>query len=70
MDTAIAHLAGTLGVPCYLLMPLIVDWRWGMTGDTTEWYRSMRIFRQTKLGDWTPVVEAVREALRKKEYLQ
>ena len=70
VDTAIAHLAGTLGVPCYLLMPLIVDWRWGMTGDTTEWYRSMRIFRQTKLGDWTPVVEAVREALRKKEYLQ
>ena len=68
VDTAVAHLAGTLGIPCYMLMPLIVDWRWGMDVETTPWYKSMRIFRQAKLGDWAPVVEKVKDALRKKEY--
>ena len=69
VDTAVAHLAGTLGVPCYVLMAKIVDWRWGLEGETTEWYKSLRLYRQTKLGDWGPVVERVLKALREKEYL-
>ena len=63
VDTAVAHLAGTLGVPTILLLPLITDWRWGMYTPTTPLYPTMRIFRQTKLGDWSPVIKEVQEAL-------
>jgi hypothetical protein len=63
VDTAVAHLAGTLGVPTLLLLPLITDWRWGMRVPTTPFYPSMRIMRQTKLGDWNPVIEEAKEAL-------
>ena len=64
VDTAVAHLAGTLGVPTFMLLPLITDWRWGMRVPTTPLYPSMRIIRQTKLGDWEPVIAEVQETLR------
>lgn len=64
VDTAVAHLAGTLGVPTLMLLPLITDWRWQMKTPTTPLYPSMRIYRQTKLGDWDPVIEEVKEALK------
>ena len=53
VDTAIAHLAGTVGVPTWLLLPKICDWRWLMNGDRTEWYPSMQIIRQAAFGDWS-----------------
>lgn len=63
VDTAVAHLAGSLGVPVWLLLPKASDWRWGIDGERTAWYPSMRIFRQEKLGEWGPVIERVTKEL-------
>lgn len=62
VDTMIAHLAGALDKRTWTLLPHAADWKW-RTGDTTPWYPSMRLFRQTIQGDWTPIVEQVRAAL-------
>lgn len=58
VDTATAHLAGALGVPCALLLPYAPDWRWGPDGDTSPWYDSIRIFRQPDFGTWAQPVAA------------
>ncbi len=63
VDTAVAHLAATLGVPTWLLLAAEPDWRWGQRGATTPWYASARLFRQRRLGDWGPVVREVAAAL-------
>ena len=62
-DTALAHLAGGMGQPTWLLLKKVPDWRWGMEGDTTFWYPSMRLFRQRERGNWPEVVERVARAL-------
>jgi tetratricopeptide (TPR) repeat protein len=62
-DTALAHLAGAMGVPCWVLLPYNPDWRWKIEGDTTEWYDSLRLFRQEERDDWSGVFERVKEAL-------
>jgi ADP-heptose:LPS heptosyltransferase len=58
-DTAVAHLAGGMGRRTWLLLKNVPEWRWGLTGDTTFWYDSMRLFRQTRRGDWTAVIARV-----------
>jgi len=62
-DTAIAHLAGALGHPTWLLLKWSPDWRWGLDGNTTIWYPSLRLFRQHVDGDWSGVVADVIDAL-------
>ena len=63
-DTAIAHLAGGLGHPTWLLLKKMAEWRWGPAGETTFWYPSMRIFRQKERNNWQEVTERVAIALQ------
>jgi hypothetical protein len=62
-DTAVAHLAGALGKPVWVLNATPPDWRWAGTGDTSPWYRSARVFRQADRRDWGAVFESVALAL-------
>ena len=62
-DTAVAHLAGAMGIPVWVMIPYNPDWRWGLTGETTHWYDSMRLFRQTERDNWTEVFERVEKEL-------
>jgi hypothetical protein len=63
-DTAVAHLAGALGVPTWVALPHAPDWRWLLGRDDTPWYPTMRLFRQETPGDWTGVFARLAEALR------
>ena len=65
VDSAIAHLAGSLGKPTWLLLNYVPDWRWGLDGENTDWYPSMRVFRQQKPGDWPGLLKTVQEQLKK-----
>lgn len=59
VDTAIAHLSASMGIPTWLLNRYDSCWRWGMKGTTTPWYPAMKIYRQPTLGDWDSVLERV-----------
>ncbi len=64
IDSMPAHLAGALGRPVFLALPQVPDWRWMLTGDTTRWYPSMRLFRQDATRQWTPVFKRIADAVR------
>jgi hypothetical protein len=63
-DTAVAHVAGALGVPVWLLDRYNCCWRWRLAADASPWYPSLQIFRQARFGDWSRPVRDVVEALR------
>jgi hypothetical protein len=63
VDTMAAHLAGALARPVWVLVPYVTDWRWGLDAESTAWYPTMRLFRQTRVNDWTGVIAHVRDAL-------
>ena len=64
VDTAVAHLAGALGKPVWMLNRFDSCWRWFLNREDTPWYPTMRQFRQTSRGDWDGVIQRVRQALR------
>jgi tetratricopeptide (TPR) repeat protein len=63
VDTAVAHLAGAVGQPVWLLNRFGSEWRWGREAERTPWYPSMRIFNQHQPGDWSEVVDRLARAL-------
>ena len=66
IDSAVAHLAGTIGRPTWLLLPFNPDWRWMLGRADTPWYPETRLVRQPRPGDWSSVVAAVRANLQAK----
>jgi hypothetical protein len=65
VDTALAHIAGALGVPVWLALSLVVDWRWQLEREDTPWYPTMRLFRQRRQGEWEPVFTRMAGELRR-----
>ncbi len=64
VDTSIAHLAGGLGVPVWVLLPKPADWRWLLHRHDTPWYPTMRLFRQHYMGHWEDVIQDMYKALQ------
>jgi len=63
IDSAPVHLAGAMGLPCWVLLDAAPDWRWGRIGGETPWYPNMRLFRQSAAGDWAGAIRDLSAAL-------
>lgn len=64
VDTAVAHLAGALGKPVWILLPNLPDFRWLLDRDDSPWYPTARLFRQVEQGNWADVIKRVYQALK------
>jgi hypothetical protein len=63
IDTSVAHLAGGLGLNCWVLLMSAPDWRWHGQAGESAWYPTVQLFRQPRPGDWAGVIEQVRQRL-------
>ncbi len=59
VDTSVAHLAGAMGKPVWVLIPFVPDWRWMLGRENSPWYPSMKLFRQPKKGEWEEVFRRI-----------
>jgi tetratricopeptide (TPR) repeat protein len=64
VDTSVAHLAGALARPVWVLLPLVPDWRWQLGGENSPWYPTARLFRQDASRAWDKVIARVQAVLR------
>src|SRR5262249_49137094 len=62
-DSVLGHLAGALGVPVWVALPFVPDWRWLLHREDSPWYPTARLFRQTRLDDWEDVFQRMAAAL-------
>ncbi len=65
VDTSVAHLAGAMGKPVWILLPYISDWRWLLDRHHSPWYPSARLYRQRQIGDWVPVIDQIKDDLQR-----
>jgi ADP-heptose:LPS heptosyltransferase len=63
-DTSLAHLAGAMRIPCWLLLPYDTNWRWHTDMTKCDWYESIKLFRQKSIGDWDSVFADVLNEMR------
>lgn len=63
VDTSVAHLAGAMAKPLWLILPHIPDWRWLLRGETSPWYPSARLYRQKRIAEWGPVFARIQRDL-------
>ena len=63
-DTSLAHLAGAMGKPCWVLLPYVYNWRWHTDLSKCDWYDSVRVFRQKEHGDWHGVFKEIENELK------
>ncbi len=63
VDTSVLHLAGALGRPAWAMISARSDWRWMLDGEDTPWYPTLRLFRQSRLDDWSELFNRVADAL-------
>lgn len=64
VDTSVAHLAGSLGKPVWILLPYVADWRWLTGRADSPWYPSARLFRQSESRRWEPVIDELHDTLQ------
>lgn len=64
-DTSLAHLAGALGIPCFVLLPYETNWRWHSDFSHCDWYTSLKLFRQKSPGDWSSIFKDVQVCLKR-----
>lgn len=64
IDTCVAHLAGAMGKPVWILLPFNPDWRWLLDRDDSPWYPSARLIRQREAGNWQMVIDQVKNELQ------
>ena len=66
VDTAVAHLAGAMGKPVWVLLPDPAEWRWLIAREDSPWYPTMRLFRQQQRDDWLGALDRLAAALRER----
>jgi hypothetical protein len=64
VDTSVAHLAGALSKPVWIMLPFVPDWRWLLDREDSPWYPTARLFRQDHTRAWDGVIERIKKALR------
>ncbi len=64
VDTSVAHLAGAMGIPVWVAIQFLPEWRWLLTRDDSPWYPTMRLFRQSSWDDWAGVFDRLTDSLR------